>query len=133
MTAREIPDSPAAFLEPLSVDALEARLRELEPARPNPMLDAYAKVVDAITSTRPVMELRFDKDSHLERPGRTPSPPRPAMLTGNQIKAARVLAGAAQVEIAATAGVTRQTLVRLEASGAGVVKRRNLREGVFHA
>ena len=47
------------------------------------------------------------------------------MLTSNQIKAARVLAGAAQAEIAAAAGVTRQTLVRLEASGSRPVVSRD--------
>jgi hypothetical protein len=51
----------------IRLDALEARLRELEPARPNPMLDAYAKVVDAITSTRPAMAWRFDVDDDARR------------------------------------------------------------------
>jgi transcriptional regulator with XRE-family HTH domain len=39
------------------------------------------------------------------------------MLSGNQIKAARILAGAGQAEIAAAAGITRQSLSRLEGSG----------------
>jgi len=38
-------------------------------------------------------------------------------VTGNQIRAARALIGANQAAIATAAGVTRQTLVRLEESG----------------
>jgi DNA-binding XRE family transcriptional regulator len=38
-------------------------------------------------------------------------------VTGNQIKAARALSGVNQSSLAAAAGVTRQTLVRLEESG----------------
>jgi DNA-binding XRE family transcriptional regulator len=40
------------------------------------------------------------------------------MITGNQIRAARALVDIGQEELAAAAKITRQTLVRMEASGA---------------
>jgi DNA-binding XRE family transcriptional regulator len=43
------------------------------------------------------------------------------MLTGNQIAAGRALAGVTQATIAKAAGIPRQTLARMEASGAGPV------------
>ena len=49
----------------------------------------------------------------------------PVGVTGYQIRAARALIGANQVTIAAAAGVTRQTIERLERSGAQPVVSRD--------
>jgi hypothetical protein len=42
--------------------ALEARLDKHHPEPRRHSLDDYARVIEAITSTRPAMELRFDVD-----------------------------------------------------------------------
>jgi DNA-binding XRE family transcriptional regulator len=55
------------------------------------------------------------------------------MPTGHQIAAARALAGATQDTIAAEAGIPRQTLARMEASGAGPVVRKNTQAAVLAA
>jgi DNA-binding XRE family transcriptional regulator len=55
------------------------------------------------------------------------------MVTGNQIAAARALAGATQAAIAKAAGVPRQTLIRMEKSGAAPVVSRKITQAAVLA
>jgi hypothetical protein len=53
------------------LDALEGEFRKLVPdePKPDPIMDAYARVVEALTSQRPEMEWRFEE--HGLAPGKT--------------------------------------------------------------